>query len=274
MRVHGRSADLGPVYFADTEGRIYRDVDVKGAGNVEWSGAPGPWEDRPHHNRVEGLMNKEDALHDAQMAELFTKAGVRTHRCMAIIELTELPFPEPGSTEPTMVPVKQLLLERELPKDFVPVLQWRAFGTKTRLSDMAGSGATAERELQDAIALVKQETAGRVHDERTYIEWFATTLGRNVARMHEAGYTHGYVTSHNVTLDCRITDFDSVVPLKRTQEDVLTAAETDDIQKAEVSLTVFMATVAAKTPISSSDILAWFHDAYQAERQRAQASVA
>lgn len=275
-RTHGRSADLGPIYFEDTQGRVYRDVDIKGPGNVEWSGEPAPWEDRPHHDRVEGLLNKKDALLDARMAELLTTAGVRTHRCISIIELKELPFPEPNTVEPTMVSVKQLKLERELPDDFVPVVQWRAFGTKTRLADVAGAMTEGTRkEVADAIALVKKETGGQVYDESSYVEWFSKTLGRNVARMHAAGYTHGYVTDHNITLDCRLTDFDSVEPIKRLRLEVMSEEESDDIEKGERSLARFMLTAAlvepardAATDIEVQKTITWFHEAYNTERAK------
>jgi len=42
------------------------------------------------------------------------------------------------------------------------------------------------------------------------LEWFAKTLGENLAKLHNAGYFHGYVSEHNVTLDGCIVDLDSV----------------------------------------------------------------
>ena len=49
-------------------------------------------------------------------------------------------------------------------------------------------------------------------NEWEYLRWFSRTLAENVARMHKAGFIHGYLTGHNITLDCRIVDLDSVVP--------------------------------------------------------------
>ena len=59
--------------------------------------------------------------------------------------------------------------------------------------------------------MVSQELGyKRTITDKEYFEWFAKTLGENVGIMHRNGWTHRYLSSHNVTLDCRIVDLDSV----------------------------------------------------------------
>lgn len=215
---HGRSADIGAVYFNDDEGNLYRDVDVKGAGKVSVFGFPEEWNHREKSSdhRVEGLMNKEDAMHDSEIAELFSNFGIRTHRSLAVIELHELAKSDKKTGNAITMSLDELRKNGHLPENFYPVVQVRAFGTKTRLIDIKKFGAVRE-EVEDTISLVSRETKESVKDIESYIDWFAKTLGTNVGRMHANGYTHAYLTLHNITLDCRLVDFDSVE--KRSEDD-------------------------------------------------------
>ncbi|KND50269.1 MAG: hypothetical protein AB202_03550 [Parcubacteria bacterium C7867-007] len=217
-RGHGRSADVGGVYFKDTQGRLYRDIDVKGTGAVSNNtGKSVSWGRLMTTNGevMYGLMSKEDALHDSEMAEVLTALNIRTHRSLAIIELQELVRFNLLTRKGEVESVEQLRREKSLIDDFVPVVQVRAFGTKSRLQDM--ESVTSFQEFEDALDLVRLETNGEVTDIESYMQWFSTTLAQNIGRMHANGYLHGYLTPHNITLDCRVVDFDSVT--KRPDED-------------------------------------------------------
>lgn len=226
---HGRSADIGAVYFKDPEGHLYRDIDLKGVGAVsKGTGVPYQWRTETAGGilgayigtkQLSGLMNKEDALHDTEIAETFTHLDIRTHRTVAIVELEELAVYDEDKPAEGMKtePIQDLRESGKLPEVFIPVVQVRAFGTKTRLQDIHYD-THAKKELEDAISFVSHETDGKVADISSYASWFTETLAVNVSRMHKNGYTHGYLTSHNITADCRLTDFDSVE--KRPAEDL------------------------------------------------------
>ena len=66
-----------------------------------------------------------------------------------------------------------------------------------------------------------------------YLEWFAETLGRQMAIIHSAGSYHNYLTPHNITLDCRVVDFDSIheiskgkAGLKKIEGDIKEVSDT------------------------------------------------
>lgn len=93
---HGRSAILGRVVFQDKEGRLYRDVDLKGIGFLNPSAGgkeiqvwrPGLADDT-NQTRV-GLLDSGIAFADYQLTEEFLNAGIRTCRVIAIIGLEEV----------------------------------------------------------------------------------------------------------------------------------------------------------------------------------------
>src|SRR3989344_3169881 len=93
---HGRSADIGKVFFRDLSrpDLVYRDIDIKGAGYVTGSISPlgerlisKQWGPRKSEfGEYLGLLNKKAALHDSVTSEILTKRGMRTHRSIAIIK--------------------------------------------------------------------------------------------------------------------------------------------------------------------------------------------
>ncbi|MEK7573494.1 MAG: hypothetical protein AAB531_03645 [Patescibacteria group bacterium] len=205
---HRRSALLGRVLFSDTEGRIYRDIDIKGSGNLRFgfSGGPARMElGRIYHgdkNNLGGLMEKDYALHDYELSEEFLKAGIRTHRTIGIIRLWEVVN---GNTKISLRGVSKYSIN-QMHDNFRSVIQIRAFGTRARVTNKDDTLL-----FEDARKMVSQELGmKRPMSNKEYIRWFAKTLGRNVGLMHENGWTHRYLSDHNVTLDCRIVDLDSV----------------------------------------------------------------
>ena len=245
---HWRTLDVGQVYFEDTEHRLYRDVDIKGSGLLQpilsippsaEVGEAGQWFAKPASGGqvsmdVRGLLDRDDALHDADMAEQFTTLGIRTHRALAIVKLEELNV----GTE--RIPIDQLKAEKKLHPDFYPVVEARAFGVKTRTGDLfsirrspsvrgqeyierlrsmelskllsESQIAVAKREIGDALAFLEKEQ-GKALSKEEYVHWFVSEMGRAIGIMHNAGYAHQWLHAQNVTLDARLTDFDSVYRL-------------------------------------------------------------
>lgn len=207
---HTRSALLGRMLFADKEGRVYRDVDLKGAGEIDvpefgnlqtFVNAPGA---KKGIQGFGGLMNKKAALVDYENSEDFLRVGIRTHRVIGIIKLEEILF---RGQKLSFDDVMRMRHGAEYV--FEPVIQVRAFGTKARVSDLKlGVGLV---HIADAKKMVAQELGRETPlTDAQYLEWFAKTLGKNVGIMHSNEWVHPYLTDHNITLDCRIVDLDSV----------------------------------------------------------------
>lgn len=245
---HYRAGDIGKVIFEDTGGRKYRDIDIKGSGLLsggemfeDESGqlTPVQWRTGFYENvpDVRGLMDREDAEHDAIWSEKFTEWGIRTHRCVAIIELQELN--EGGKLLPVDEFKKRVAnpehFESVLPKDFTPVIEVRAYGIKTRVSEMFGFYPSqkfdaafiesASTEIRDAIGLIAEETGqDRNMSIKEYMDWFAHSLGESVGIMHFHKVVHKNIHTQNITLDARIVDLDDVA----TEQEI---GKTEDFSK-------------------------------------------
>ena len=240
---HGRSADIGKVFFRDTNrpDLVYRDIDIKGSGDVAGSvHSTGErlqsqhWRERknPANSRgtgeYSGLLQQGAALHDSEIAENLTEMGIRTHRSLAVIKLNELPLLN-STGDLAIVPIEELVRAGVLRNNFEPALQLRAFGIKTRLIDFvtkdafAGFGDDTEvrNMIDDALSFVRYITKGDVGDVKGYLKWFANTLGTNVGLLEKSGSAHRFLGSQNITLDSSIVDFDSVgsAGLRRARDD-------------------------------------------------------
>ncbi len=218
---HTRSGILGRVIFSDKEGRLYRDIDLKGIGinrdnevqdvgdiisSSHFSGFIG----------TPGISNEELIRRDIKYSELFLKAGIRTHRVVALIELKEIIDRNGEKISIAEAKKRNILAEKD-----EPVIEVRAFGVRSRLWDVV-VGFTREsyetnpqkslKLLADAKGIVAQEL-GIENDKfaySDYFEWLVKTIAKNIARMHYNGWVNGYLTAHNLTLDGRIVDLDSV----------------------------------------------------------------
>ena len=223
-----RSGILGRVIFKDKEGRLYRDIDMKGIGysrigyvpSDRNEGGAGPlgWHSVYRHiwrwAGTTGIANQELIRRDVDFSEKFLKAGVRTHRVIAVIDLKEV-----VGRDGRKMSIKEAQKEGVLKENDEPVIEIRAFGVRSRLSDIDANfskPAIQKRLLEDARTMVAQEL-GLDPDKFTdqeYIEWLVDTMAVNVARMHHKKWVHGYLTTHHITLDGRIVDLDSVENIK------------------------------------------------------------
>src|SRR3989344_1172023 len=89
---HHRSALAGRMLFSDKQGRLYRDIDFKGVGNMFTTtngvGVSPPV--RRWGGSHRGLMSQDEAFFDYRMSEKFSNAGIRVPRVLGIIELEEV----------------------------------------------------------------------------------------------------------------------------------------------------------------------------------------
>src|SRR3989338_5226864 len=234
MDNHFRSALLGKVVFKDNEGNLYRDVDIKGMGPISPPNSNDPFlmvesvEAGSARNVAKGktpcgFLDWGFAETDRDMSEFFIKQGLRTHRALAIIRLDEIVV-ENGEK----ISVSKARKLGYIKYTTEPVIEVRAFGTKARITD-----GDNQFLLEDAKRMVAKELGKDSNNfsNNDYIHWFSQTFGKQVAIIHNAGFIHGYLTDHNITLDCRIVDLDSVKKIKtnkglddkRVKEDLLWA---------------------------------------------------
>ncbi|PIU42808.1 MAG: hypothetical protein COS98_00980 [Parcubacteria group bacterium CG07_land_8_20_14_0_80_35_11] len=167
----------------------------------------------------QGLLDEDIADYDYQKSEEFLKAGIRTYRILAIIKLEEIVVNKKKLSLP------EAIEENIIDENFHPVVEIRSFGTKARIDDLGSYFHQDIKEMKllvnDAIKLVSQELGcEKPISEKEYLMWFAKMLGFSVGLMHKNGWFHNYLSPHNITLDCRIADLDSVSQLtdKREQE--------------------------------------------------------
>jgi hypothetical protein len=289
MSGHGRSAILGRVVFDDDEGRMYRDVDLKGIGSIipekNTVGIGRIFEKASDGTKeAYGLLRLSSAYHDRDMSEAFLAAGIRTHRIVAIISLSEI-----IDANGDKITIEDAQREGKIPESIKPVISVRAYGTKYRfddltdiekvhsysageLRDLKQSDSNKEIKsnlLDDAMAMVAQEL-GRKPEEfskQEYAEWLANTIGTSVGRMHKNGWYHGYLKTHNFTLDGRITDLDSVGWLSRSGSNEGAGKEVDhigeDIGDMKKSLADFFEVIGLKDEIEKLTQAAM--DAYRKE---------
>lgn len=229
-----RSTLLARAIFRDNQGNLYRDIDLKGMGffsqNSEFFLAsykpivsrPGK---EPGSGGRYGLLDKETAFYDYENGEDLSQIGVRVARTVAIIELQEL------IVDSEKISIGEARKRGIIDKRFQPVIQVRAFGTRARIGDLLKLGdvedtkqrglpelaaelekykAVSDLLLKDAKKIVAQELGKELITDEEYLEWFAKTLGKNAAVIHKNGWVHGALHNQNITLDCRIVDFDTV----------------------------------------------------------------
>lgn len=159
----------------------------------------------PSQTSVRGLLDFTDAHADAMWGEQLYALGVRTHRTVGIVGLKKL------LTLEGVKSVETLKKKGSLPAGFTPVVQVRAFGTDLRVSDLRDASSEQKTEfLQTALKMLEFEFGKKMEIEE-YLMWFARTLAKNMGLLHKSSIRHGSINPHNVTLDCRIVDHDSMV---------------------------------------------------------------
>ncbi len=246
---HNRSATwLDSPKCQRLEAFFWRDVNLKGVGRVSGDSAGGffrivsekekteavTWarvvnkdydsgQYLDSETEVRGLLDYVDALNDTMWAEQLHVLGVRTHRTLGIILLKQLVTLSEG-----VCSVESLKQKELLPGGFTPVLQVRALGTEFRISDLSGVKLPQQQTvMSDVYQLIGEELA-LPFSEEDYLEWFASTLGKNIGLLHQAGLFHGSINPHNVTLDCRLVDHDTMRRTSKISQQYAEAFESEN----------------------------------------------
>jgi len=238
---HSRSAILGRVIFKDKEGRLYRDVDLKGVGRTYKKDSGEGFivadvEQQRDSKESWGILDLTAAYYDKEISEIFLDLGIRAHRTVAIISLEEIVDKNGEKLSIDEARKNGLISEHNK-----PAIQIRAFGTKIRLGDLV-SNEKSKNELyvEDARKMVASELGKRNEDfdKFEYLRWLAQTTAKNIGIMHRNGWYHGFLMSgYNLTLDGRITDFDSVSRIKEGEKK---QPKSDDFTKALDSFKMFV----------------------------------
>lgn len=259
MLKHGRSGLVGRAIFKDNQGRLYRDIDLKGAGKVEFKKSK-PQVGRVERkglDRVEGMLSAYKGKKSVNMAEKFLELGIRTERYLALIKLKEI-IDENGEK----VPIEEARKRRIIHPNQELVIGVRAFGTKHRILGMNDT-TLADAKMLVAQEIGKKEKEFSWHD---YLKWFSQTLGKNVGLMHKNDYVHGYLRNHNITLDCRIIDLDSVtVPYGEGPDKVTKKRKNDWINSGYGALQKLFKKVSPKDKECKDfeEYLNYFDEAYR-----------
>lgn len=206
---HSRSGILGRVVTSDKQGHLYRDIDLKGIGMFGYQ-----IREAGHETAPRGLLDYPCALQEAEMAEELHQLGIKTARTLAIIKLNCL------IEDNQARPVSWFTGRGYIYPPRIPVVAVRAFTVKTRLADLNLNtlyGTKSQTrpvpiQIADTISLIEWQFGEfiDINDRASYLVWLAKTAGRQLGLLHRAGYCHHYLSSHNITADGTIVDYDSV----------------------------------------------------------------
>jgi hypothetical protein len=259
---HGRTGILGRVLFKDKYGNFYRDIDLKGIGHVGTVAQAGRGKvcvssiSPRDMEETWGLEDKAGADFTRANTRKFLKAGIRTALPIAQIEIKQI-VDAAGDKISIEEARDRGLINKKTDR---PVITVRAFGTRNRIGDFYHSTEKeAAKMIADAKMLVKAELGTKKLSDMEYYKWFAQTLGGQLAKMHNKGLTHGYLTSHNITLDARIVDLDSIKKRgsQAIKEDYIMALST----LGELTLTSINQRIIQ--PERERDIISAFEKAYK-----------
>jgi hypothetical protein len=225
-KVSGRAVLLGEFTVTDMDGISYRDIDLQGTG-VFLKMPDGHYSVGEVRKRLsgwgkaKGLIDYTEASKRVDNTELFIKLGIRTYRIISVLELGEI-----IDTNGQKISVREAKQRNIIDKDMQPVIAVRAFGTKERIDYLDNTSSEDEKKrasaaLEDAKNLVAKEFHKNPSHFSTgqYLEWFASTLGLQIAKMRNEGLFYGYLHSQNITLDCRIVDLEAVRKTSKISKD-------------------------------------------------------
>jgi hypothetical protein len=187
----GRCVLLPAVRFSGPEGRIYRDVNLKGIGPIpEFSGDNNPL------NRwyACGTTSTLQAYTDLARSEILRAAGVRTPLGLAILD--------------TGTQLQQLHYNgREL--RYRGGIYVRALSLNTRLYNLRDvEPASLAAYLTSELAHLSVVEGMDLTAPAVYVMWFARCVGQQAARMQRLCYLHAALHPQQLCLDGTLCDFE------------------------------------------------------------------
>lgn len=171
-------------------------------------------------NYTWGLLDYESAVKDWKESIEIIRGGGETAVPLAIIEIKEAILAD-GKRKSIEELKKQGLIPETRKYEgeeykYRPVLYLRAFPEVMRIRD-------ADREDYEKFA----NEHGMSMNE--YVDWWTEKVAKNLAKIHNLGKVHGNLIGHNLTLDGRIVDFDTVVNVDSSSKIDLYSKDVEDI---------------------------------------------
>jgi hypothetical protein len=255
--LHGRSALVGEIATTDDQGNHYHFVDLKGVGHVAAVEDTDEIEiltPKPKGiNNTWGTWRHDRAVEEKDIGESMADKGVRTVRLGAIITLEEIALPDG-----TKIDLEEARSRGIIRADEIPAVGVRVSRMRERIDhDESQSAATLAKAKQVVEEELGYEPGALNWDG--YINWFATTLGQNVALVHNNRPYHGSLGPHNITLACEVFDF-----IRAGSEREAITQRQNDPEQAKYSLHLLAATLRGlgHTGISNGDLDRLFNQAY------------
>jgi len=257
---HHRSAELpAPVAMHDNKGGFYTRCRLKGNGLYS-----GPREDWLYKIRnikkdatgyVLGLQPEEVFTRSLKHSRMLREMGIETEVPIVAYGLSEVIYQlRSGVARLTLA---DALKEANLPEEYNDVpftIRMDAFGINHRLVDFIHAETLFpedENNAENVREIILKEVENYLIQEAKYNEFelpdfnnlkefcrfIIARIMRNLGRLHKNGGIHGMLTPHNLTIDGKFVDYDT---LKWLTGEQLKEGQTQDLQKLRESVFEFL----------------------------------
>lgn len=221
--------------ITDKNGTRYRYLDVKGTGNIDVVDRQRPSVKESRYSRflrpipnypagaysekTWGQATKSWIEIDIRMMKKFQELGIKTIPIPSAVRLDEV-LDKDGNK----ISIEEARKQGYINSATEPYQVFRAYVTPFRLHEIAynpefeyqmGLDTTQKDiEVKRAVLRSAMEDVG-IESVEGYLEWLASEVGLGLGTMHKNGIGHGYLGGlHNITLDGRFMDLDSVIMSK------------------------------------------------------------
>lgn len=176
----------------------------------------------PKENETWGLVNLEDALHDAKSTDLLSSYGIRIVPTVAILVINKV-----LNEEGIYISLDEAIKKELIGKKAIPAVQFRCFITPFRASEFIYSTdyRLSNNKRQRLKTMFLEGMSDMSKDKSIpidffggeqaipeYLNWFAETFGQNLGKLHKRQLVHQWLHEmHNTTLDVRIIDSDDLL---------------------------------------------------------------
>lgn len=241
--LHNRTVIVSAGANITIGGQVFKYLDAKGTGNLkvmerniidpnenryrEYMVAKNSKPDSEDREKTWGQATQSWVDIDTSMSKRLQQLGIRTIPLVAVASISEIMGPK--GDKMSLVEARE---SGYLAQGTEPVILFRAWVTPFRLAEACYTPeqykkwddvyTTKDVEkirviVRTAIEDIRSDTSiplevrDSFSDIDQYLRWLASSIGSNLGRMHQLGITHGYLRAlHNITLDGRIVDLDSM----------------------------------------------------------------
>jgi len=218
---HGRVLSFN-LAFSDKYGNIYNYISVKGLGMPERSEVAERRNEPIEKDEKKGAWGLQEywgAKAEWEASNEFLKNGIQTSVPIAIIRLDSITLRGERKS------VKELKEQGIIPQnieyddelhDYQPVIYLVGFSEMMRIRDARRDDY---EQFADSHKMKFQE----------YVKWWSDKLAVNIAKLHNLGKVHTYMTDHNLTLDGCFVDNDGVRDLGKPEKTLGREREITDV---------------------------------------------